>query len=120
MPGAVPVSLTVAGVLEHEQIRHTDRLTLCSGRCKAAKVPENKPLAVSHQPKAVQKSQRDNCCAGELPRGQQAPRAVPAPADAAVCLLSVAVQLIQSALHEKRVQPVFKNLCAWSKAQRHI
>lgn len=50
----------------------------------------------------------------------QAPRAAPAPADGAVCLLSVDVQLIKSALHEKRAQAVSKTHSACGEPWRHV
>ncbi|XP_064008811.1 inositol 1,4,5-trisphosphate receptor-interacting protein-like 2 [Pogoniulus pusillus] len=50
----------------------------------------------------------------------QARRAVPAPADGAVCLLSVDVQIIKSALHEKRAQAVSNTQSACGEPWRHV
>lgn len=62
----------------------------------------------------VQKSPRDKCCAGEP---EVPPWAAGTKGCASSCRCSClsperGLQLIKSTLHEKRVQPVLKNLCA--------
>lgn len=70
----------------------------------------------------VQKSHRDNCCAGRLsvPPWAAGMKGCASSCRCSCLSLSLAVQLIKSALHEKRLQPVLKNHCAWSKARRHV